>query len=174
MALRNDYTQSDPLVHQLISSSFPPRQGNALLRGLADIQNNRVTTQVDATTITLANVTTLQINAVQGATYVAKYILHLNASAAGGARFDFDGGTATVHSMQATARLYTVTAVAVAGVTALATDLTVTAAAHIYGEIDVTFVVNVGGIIVPRFAQNTASGTSSILVNSAVLAVRIA
>jgi hypothetical protein len=135
----------------------------------------RVTTQFDATTTTLANITGLVTtrNLEAGRTYAFEAVLHVAADTVGGEKFAV-AGTAT-----ATAIIYQVTSIAdtsnanaiTSRQTALGGSVGTAGDTAYFTEIKGTITVNAAGTLAIQFAQNAANGTSSILVGS-VLRVR--
>lgn len=130
---------------------------------------SRVTTQFDATTTTLADITGLTSTLIAGRKYRFRATLFVNADAVGGVKFSV-AGTATETSI-----VYQVNVIrndtSVFAITSRQTALggagvgTAAATAY-YVEIVGTIVCNAAGTLRPQFAQNVASGTSSVLVNS--------
>lgn len=128
----------------------------------------RVTTQFDKTNTTLATVTGLSRNVESGRTYSFRAVLHFDADLTGGGKFAIEG-TAT-----ATSVIYEIVQVCNASnlntitsrQTALAGSAGQAGCTAGVTYIDGTIVVNAGGTLIPSFAQNAASGTSSVLVNS--------
>lgn len=128
----------------------------------------RVSTQFDSTSTSLADVTGLSRNVEAGRAYAFQAILFINADTTGGSKFAIKG-TATATSViyeikqvcDAT-NLFTIssrqTALDGSGGQAGCTASITT--------IEGTIVVNAAGTLIPRFAQNAATGTSSVLVNS--------
>lgn len=131
---------------------------------------SRVTTQMDASSnTTLAAITGLTSTLIAGRKYRFRATLFVDADATGGIKFSV-AGTAT-----ATSIVYQVNAIrndtSVYAITSRQTALggagvgTAAATAY-YVEIVGTIVCNAAGTLTPMFAQNAASGTSSVLVNS--------
>jgi len=128
----------------------------------------RVSSQFDKTNATLANITGLSRNVEAGKSYAFRAVLHFAATAGGGHKYAM-GGTAT-----ATAVIYEILSIGNATsafrITSRQTALggyagnagSVAGITIIEGHIT----VNTAGTLVPQFAQNAASGTSSILVGS--------
>jgi hypothetical protein len=138
-------------------------------------QWSRVTSQFDKTNATAAAITGLSANLLAGKIYAFEAILFVDADVTGGMQFDM-GGTAT-----ATSFIMDIVCVddaannmsIVIRRTALASG--VTQAGNVAGmcRMTGTIVVNAAGTLTPRFAQSTASGTSSILVNSTFMVRQI-
>jgi len=138
-------------------------------------QTVKVGTQFDKSSdTTLANVTNLTVNVVAAGVYQFTAVLLTTCAAAGGSKASISG-TAT-H----TAIAYNgwVTTAANVGTTTLssAKDGVVGAATalNVTTEITGTCTVNAAGTLTVQFAQNFASGTSSVLVGSYLQVVRIA
>lgn len=125
-------------------------------------------TQFDSTSTNLANVTGLTLTLVAGQTYNFRAFLFVTEDTTGGAKLAV-GGTATATTFRASAMiLANGAAVEYAVGTSLgsailsATSAVAANAAIIEGYI----VVNAGGTLTIQFAQNSATGTSSVLVGS--------
>jgi hypothetical protein len=127
----------------------------------------RVSAQFDKTTTTLATITGLSVDVEAGKTYKFKAVLFINANATGGIKVAI-AGTAT-----ATAIIYFVLAynsinsidiasrqTALGGAAGVANDTTY------FVTVEGTITVNAAGTLLVQFAQNAASGTSSVLVGS--------
>lgn len=136
---------------------------------LQQVQQSRVSTQFDkAANTTLGNITSLTATLVAGKTYEFEANLHVTADAVGGSKFAI-GGTAT-----ATSIIYQVTMI---DNTSSANTITSrqTAIGGSVGQAGTTsgfctikglITVNAAGTLTAQFAQNAATGTSSILVGS--------
>ena len=118
----------------------------------------------DATnaTTTMANLTGLTVNLVAGKKYSGKLVIYCaNSLAADGAKFDLDGGSATMTTFRAHGTLFDTALLLSQQTSALATDFaqgTVTGDAMF--EVHFSFVCNAAGTLIPRFAGNAAvSGT---------------
>lgn len=130
----------------------------------------RVTAPVTNATVVLANLSDLTLTLIAGRKYTGRMVIFGKDSiAAEGLQFDFNGGSATMTSVTfgITAQGATIgTAVS----TALGTAVTLTStgiATDIQILIEFGCVVNAGGTIIPRFAQNThAAGTGTVETNS--------
>jgi hypothetical protein len=141
------------------------------------IPNNlsRVSTQYDATTTTLGNVTGLTSTVTAGSTYSFEAVLHITADATGGIKLAI-GGTAT-----ATSIIYQINVVAnstsanavTSRQTALAGAAGVAADTSYYATIKGSIVVNAAGTLTAQAAENAASGTSSVLVGSTFQVTKI-
>ena len=129
-----------------------------------------VTTQFDATTTSLATITGLSCTLVSGKKYAFESWQDVNLAAAGGGKWAISGtATATTIAYHIREETYSVTPTSGLSIrgTALDTSHTVTAVSgscqlRILGGIT----CNAGGTFLLQFAQQTASGTSSILVGS--------
>lgn len=130
--------------------------------------NDKVSSIFSKTNTTLADITGLAVTLTAGRTYSFLARLIYDASAVGGHKYAM-GGTCT-----ATAIIYHVRSIADATnvfvitsrQTALGGAVGQAGSVAGYTEISGTITVNAGGTLVPQFAQNVASGTSSILVGS--------
>jgi len=137
---------------------------------LKDAGRARVSTQFDKTNTTLANVTGLATDRdlVSGSTYTFEADLFINADATGGSKFAISG-TATATSIVYEIMLLDDSTGAYTHVsrqTALNGSGGQAGTTAGYCRIKGTIVVNAGGTLTVQFAQNAASGTSSVLVNS--------
>lgn len=128
----------------------------------------RVSTQFDKTNTTLAAITGLSANVVAAGVYKFTAVLFVNADATGGYKFDLSG-TATATSVVAQiiaqrndTQAFTLTS----RVTALASSAGAAAGTALLVRIEGLIVVNAAGTLTPRFAQNAANGTSSVLAGS--------
>jgi hypothetical protein len=130
---------------------------------------DRVTTQFDKTTDTaLADITGISVPVLAGKTYRMRAVLHVNADLAGGHKYAISG-TCTASSiiyyirsnsgavMEINSRQTTLGGSAGISVVTSATNLVL---------IDGTISVATDGTLTVQFAQNSASGTSSVLVGS--------
>jgi hypothetical protein len=116
---------------------------------------------------TLADVTGLSISVLAGGVYAFEAVLQINASAVGGYKFAI-GGTATATSLLARIVANNVlTAVLNSVVTTLGTAVGAVAGTDVFVRIFGTIVVANAGTLTIQFAQNVASGASSVLANSA-------
>jgi hypothetical protein len=123
----------------------------------------------------MANLADLSITVATGRKYSGFFsVFASNSTAAEGLAFDFNGGSATMTDFKAA---FVATPIGVtlgtSYSTALATALTATTATtatDLY-MIFVSFVCNVGGTVIARFAENSAhvAGTASVLLGSAWL-----
>ena len=152
-----------------------PQWSATALTALNTPQTVKVGTQFDKSSdTTLANVTNLTVNVVAAGVYQFTAVLLTTCAAGGGSKVSISG-TATHTSI---AYNGWVTTAANAGVTALsaAKDGVVAAAtaANVTTEIMGTCTVNAAGTLTVQFAQNAASGTSSVLVGSYLQVERIA
>lgn len=136
---------------------------------LKDAGRLRVTAQFDKTDTTLANVTGLTSQNLKAATpYSFEADLFVDADATGGFKFAI-GGTATATSiiyqimfLDNSADTFTINS----RQTALAGSDGAAGPTAGYCRIKGTIVVNAAGTLTVQFAQNAASGTSSVLANS--------
>ena len=135
-----------------------------------------LTAQFDKTTDTaLANVTGLALTLAGTATYILEAILFVSATALGGHKYSLDGTvTATnikyqVNSLSDVSNLYVINS----RLTALAGTTGQTGATEVYTEIMGTIVTNAAGTINVQFAQQVASGTSSVLTQSSFKALKV-
>lgn len=133
--------------------------------------SQRVTSQFDKTNATLAAITGLSVTVTAAKKYSFLIVLHMQESTTGGIQFDFNGGSATMTDLIAD--------VEVTGVSGAGTSIDVYRASALTSAYSLddgsgnyravirgTFLVNAGGTFAPRFAQNDAAGTSSVLVGS--------
>jgi hypothetical protein len=128
----------------------------------------RVSTQVDRNaTTTKTNITGLSWT-LSGSTTYSFVIYLILTSGAGGSEYDFNGGTATATTFNATSCSTTSNNASVFSLntTALNTALFTGGATCTFTVLQGTITVNAGGTFIPRFSQNTASGTTSVLVGS--------
>ena len=128
----------------------------------------RNSAQFDKTDTTLADVTGLSVNVTAGATYAFEAYLLVTASGANGIKLAM-GGTCTITRMDAYG--YGANGTGFAPLTqapnvALGATICGQTTAAIIAEVKGTVVVNAAGTFAVQFAQNTASGTSSILIGS--------
>jgi hypothetical protein len=128
----------------------------------------RVSTQFDKTDTTLANVTNLSHNVEAGKAYAFEALLFVDADATGGSKYAI-AGTATATSityeielLDDSTNVFTVAdrQTALGGSSGQAG--TTAGRCIVRG----TIVVNLAGTLTVQFAQNAASGTSSVRVNS--------
>lgn len=136
-----------------------------------------VTAEVDVTSSTaLVAVTGLSIpNLVAGGVYAVECYLPGTSGASGGVKVSLDtSDTLTATSISLTAQLNAAAATSTVTATALATGVGATAAV-IQTVIDAVIVVNVGGTLIVKFAQNASNATpSSVYVNGYLKVTRIA
>lgn len=132
----------------------------------------RVTSSVTNVTTTFANLTDLSVTVIAGRKYVGRIVLAINnALAADGFKFDLNGGTATMTSIEFGIASALGATIGTRTSTALATALTITALGDtndVYIEIPVAFVVNAAGTVIPRQAKNAdaAGATLTTRLNS--------
>jgi hypothetical protein len=135
---------------------------------------SRVSAQFDKNASTaLGNVTGLTVNVAAGKTYYFRAKLILTCAAAGGCKIAI-AGTATATTINYTGSSWTATALAAANATALGTAVGAQTAIAVGAEIFGTITVNAAGTLTVQFAQNAASGTSSVLVGSFFEVMQIA
>jgi len=131
-------------------------------------QKTRVSSQFDKTNTTLADVTGLSVTVAAGGTYSFRAVLFVDTDVTGGHKYAI-AGTAT-----ATSIVYQVNSINNATnafrinsrQTALGGSVGEALGTAYFTTIEGTIVVNAGGTLTVQFAQNAASGTSSVLVNS--------
>lgn len=137
----------------------------------------RVTTQFDKTADTaLANITGLSVNVAASGTYQFRAVLFVTSDAVGGQKYAM-AGTAT-----ATAIIYEVqtisnsanTIVISSKQTALGGSVGQAGSTDDFTTIEGLITVNAAGTLTVQFAQNAASGTSSVLVGSHMLVHKVA
>ena len=108
-----------------------------------------------------------------GKTYAFELRAYVTASdAAGGVQVDLNGGSASATTLIAQTKIYNGTTLAAStqvaalatavGFTSVVTDIT----------IDGTIVVNGGGTLIPRFAQNASDGTPTTIGVGSSLTIR--
>jgi len=130
---------------------------------MISVRNPLIFTKSDTT---LADVTGLSVNVLPGV-HAFEAVLQLSASAIGGYKLAI-GGTATATALLARIVANNVlTAVLNSAVTALGSAVGAVAGTDIFVRIFGTVVVSVAGTLTIQFAQNVASGASSVLANSA-------
>jgi len=140
------------------------------------------TTQFDAVTgttgATLTNVVGLTaISLVAGATYAFRVLLPGVATANSGIKAGFKYTTATLTSIESTARIYTASAVAVQHATSTTDQASLAASttAAIFTEITGRIVVNAAGTLAVQAAQNAAhADTTSVYVGASATFTRTA
>lgn len=150
---------------------------NTTISGTISGATTRSTIQLDKTAdTTLANVTGLVATVVPG-TYMFRLALSGTANASGGWKAAFKYTGTVVSALNATAEVFTASAVAVASSTT-ATDqapFIASTSAAISALVDGTMVVTTGGTVQLQFAQNASNGAaSSIYVGSIMTFTRIA
>ena len=136
----------------------------------------RVTTQYDKTNASLNNLTGTAVNVEAGKTYYFETVLFVNADVTGGSSYQI-GGTATATAITYQIQLFdnstnalTINSrIADLGTSSAGQAGTTAGVCKIFG----TITVNAAGTIVPKFAQNAASGTSSVLVGSTFIVNQI-
>jgi hypothetical protein len=141
---------------------------NALRKEIVLREATRVTTQFDKVNATLANVTGLTATLGAGKTYKFKAVLFVDCDVVGGQKYAIAGtATATniifqINSYDNSTNVNTINS----RQSALAGSAGQAGTAVAYTEITGTITCNATGTLTVQFAQNTASGTSSILVGS--------
>jgi len=128
----------------------------------------RVSTQFDKTDTTLTNITGLSVTILAGRTYRFRAVLWVTANVTGGQKYAIGGGaTATSIIYNIITVNNTTNAIVISSKqTALGGSAGQAAATDDFTTIDGMITVNAGGTLTVQFAQNAASGTSSVLVGS--------
>lgn len=134
---------------------------------------SRMTTSPTNATAAMSNLTDLSQTLIAGRKYTGRLVIFAkNSTAAEGLQFDFNGGAATMTSVEfgfaatppgSGLSLGTLTS------TAIATPLTATTATTADAVYTIQFgcVCNVGGTIIPRFAEvSHTNGTATVELNS--------
>lgn len=135
------------------------------VREITTALNSYCTTQLDKTSDTaLANATGMSVTLQSGGVYIFQVSFMTTSNATGGAKFDLGGGTVTATVIRWHAEVFAGSGAASTGAqnTSLTSTVGATAAVAlvtVYGYIN----VNVGGTLIPRFAQNASFGTASSL-----------
>lgn len=154
--------------NQMAPYIYDGTTGNLRIGKFETSETLNVTTQFDKTNTTLADVTELSIGVQASRTYQFSAVLFVDADASGGYKFAI-GGTATataiiynINALNNGSSAYTLTSrqTSVGGSAGAATGTS------LYVEISGTITVNAAGTLTVQFAQNSASGTSSVLVGS--------
>jgi hypothetical protein len=128
----------------------------------------RVTAQFDKTNTTLATVTGLSVSVEAGKTYAFEAVLHVTCAALGGMKVAMSGtctATAIIYHIEAMKGTGTTNDIA-ARHTALGGSSGIVNDTSYFVTIQGTITVNAAGTLLVQFAQNAASGTSSVLVGS--------
>lgn len=120
------------------------------------------------TNTTLANVADVEVAVLAGKTYLLRAVLPVTANVGGGNKIDLAGGTATATSFRGVAKIFIAGGVATVALTALNTAAGATAVNTLI-EIEARIVVNAGGTIVLRHAQNASHASDSIIYAGASL-----
>lgn len=139
-------------------------------------QPDRVTSaDFNTTSATLADIPGLTYKLVAGATYKFKAVLNATPDVTGGQKYAMAGtATATNVVYQITTIDNVADAVAIASrQTALASSAGQAGSTSSFTVIEGTIIVNAAGTLTVQFAQNTASGTSTILKGSSLSLQRI-
>lgn len=126
----------------------------------------RVSSQFDKTNATLAGITGLSWTLSASTTYSFSLVLITTCDVTGGAKIDFNGGTATATAFHASGLSNGAAGITAVDSAALSTTYINAGGAWLAHRIDGTITVNAGGTFIPQFAQSSASGTSSVLVGS--------
>lgn len=128
---------------------------------------SRVSTQFDKTSsTTLGDVTGLTATVAAGRTYSFQAVLYCTCAAAGGAKVAV-AGTATATAIRYRAKTFTGATINTHDqATALGSAVGASTTAVTVIEMDGTITVNAAGTLTIQFAENAASGTSSVLVGS--------
>jgi len=129
--------------------------------------NTATTADVTNATVTPGDITGLSAggNLVASARYTFRFVAYFNDSvAADGARFDFDGGTATFTIARIHCNVFDTALLLSAQTTAIATDfVATTTTGDSVIQCDGTLVVNAAGTFIPRAAQEAHStGTLTV------------
>jgi len=136
----------------------------------ASFIGSRVTTTVSATNSTTpAPIPGLSATLAAGATYAFDIELYTTSGAAGGTRFDLNGGTATPTALIGEAAYFLG---GTTGFAALTTPLCVSTgiiACHIVG----TITVKAGGTFIPEFAQFAANGMASTVEPGSTMTLQL-
>ena len=139
---------------------------------LVDAGIQRVTGDVTNATTTFANITGLSSTLVAGRKYTFSLkVFASNSLASDGAKFDYNGGTATVTNFRVHCTLFDTALLLSSQATALATafaqaTMTGSSMFECYGS----FEPLAAGTFIPRFATNTAvSGTLTVFRGSHLL-----
>lgn len=144
---------------------------------VANFSGARVATQFDATTATLANVTGLSLSLAAGKTYAFRAVLFVDADATGGHKYAIAGtatATSVIYQLQSSDNGSPGAFVLTSRQTALGGAAGEASTTAYFTVIEGTIVVNAAGTLTVQFAQNSANGTSSVLVNSSFEAWKIA
>lgn len=133
------------------------------------IQSTVVSTQFDKTNTTLANVTGLTATLLAGKKYRFTAILHCDTAAAGGGKVAISG-TATATAIIYQVNLNDTANAVITGGRGTALGAAVgnhaAGATAMFIRVEGEITVNAAGTLTVQFAQNAASGTSSVLVGS--------
>lgn len=147
--------------------------GTATRQEIPLIQQSRVSTQFDKTNTTLANITGLTANVAAGATYRFEAILYTTSDVAGGVKVAI-AGTSTATSVIYEALVTDAGLITQGRSTAMGTAVgSVTAVTAACIKITGTITVNAAGTLTVQFAENAATGTSSVLVGSTFVVTQI-
>ncbi len=131
----------------------------------------RVTSQFDKTNTALADITGLTVDLVAGQTYAFRVVLFMTVANAGGSKLAM-AGTATATNFKCHIDQwddFNGTSMNKATVTALgssAGNVPGGGSTTVWGSMEGLITVNAAGTFTAQFAQNAASGTSSVLVGS--------
>lgn len=163
--MATSFQSADAALNALSPGNVPGVRQAAVSLGLRRVKG-RVTTQIDRTSATPSAEPQLSFQVEAGRTYAFRFDFITTCAAAGGIRINLNGGTATASSVAAHYEARTATAVATANVTALNTDFAPAAAAHLGVTITGVVTASNTGPLTLSVGQQSASGTSSILVGS--------
>lgn len=140
----------------------------------------RVSAQFDKTNATLANVTGLSVSVVASGVYAFRATLYTTQDVTGLAKYAI-AGTCTATAIRYTGFISDTTTAGgtttgIGTATALAGTITDSSTSVSGGTtvVNGTITVNAAGTLTVQFAQNGASGTSSVLVGSTFEVTRIA
>lgn len=136
-------------------------------RRIQDSPNTRTSTSPTNNTVTPSAITGLSGNIRNTATYSFEIVVFFNDDvAADGARFDFDGGTATFSNVRIHCNTFDTALLSSAQTTAIATDFTITTTTgDSMFKCNGTLTASANGTFIPRFAQE-AHSTGTITVHS--------
>lgn len=134
----------------------------------------RVASNATNATATMSNLTDLSAPVVAARKYGGFLaVIAKNSTAAEGLQFDFGGGSATMTSFQATlvgTAIGTTLGTTTSSAIATAVTATVATTTDVTYLIYVTFVVNAGGTLIPRFAEvSHATGTATVELGSTLV-----
>jgi len=126
----------------------------------------RNTTDFPKTNTTLANVTGLSVTVLSGVSYACEALLDVDSSAIGGHKYAI-GGTATVSALRGNVLAFNgLVTVLNSRLTALNSEIGAVGGTTQTVRMFFAFTASSNGTITIQFAQNVASGTSTVLANS--------